>query len=743
MSRSNFDQWAKKLTRRGQSTLNASQRRRRLAFEQLDTRIMPSVNAIFAAGQLTVFGDAQDNTIVVSRDAAGSLLVNGGAVRVLGGRPTVANVKTVEIFGLGGNDALTLDETNGALPKAILFGGAGNDTLTGGSGNDLLFGEAGNDTLLGKGGNDLLFGGAGNDVLTGGVGNDQVFGEAGDDRMIWNPGEGTDVNEGGSGNDTVEVNGGNGAENFTIAANGRRVRFDRTDPGPFSIDIGTSENLILNANGGDDVITAGNGLAGLIQLTLDGGTGNDTITGGDGNDTLIGGDGNDTIIGGKGNDKAILGAGDDTFVWNPGDGSDSVEGQGGNDTMVFNGAAADEKIDLSANGVRFKLTRDVGNVTMDTNEVENINVNPLGGNDTITLNDLTGAGVRAVNVDLAGSLGGVTGDGGQDTVVVNGTSRDDAFAVLGNGGRFSITGLPVQFNVANSEGANDSLAVNLLGGNDSFDARQLALGTIKQLTVDGGAGDDTIIGSDAADLIFGGDGNDAIIGGKGNDSVFMGAGDDLFTWNPGEGSDIVEGQDGNDTMVFNGADANENVVMSANGSRLRFARDVGNVTMDVDGTENITFNALGGADTITVNDLSGTAVTQVNLNLAGADGKGDGKADTVIINGTSGDDVVAVFGDASGVTVAGLAAQVSITGAEVANDKLAVNALAGDDAVDAGGLADGVIQFSADGGDGDDVLIGSAGNDTLAGGAGNDELIGGPGLDILDGGAGDNIVIQD
>jgi len=54
MSRSNFDQWAKKLTRRGRSTQNASQRRRSLAFEQLDTRIMPSVNAIFAAGQLTV-----------------------------------------------------------------------------------------------------------------------------------------------------------------------------------------------------------------------------------------------------------------------------------------------------------------------------------------------------------------------------------------------------------------------------------------------------------------------------------------------------------------------------------------------------------------------------------------------------------------------------------------------------------------------------------------------------------------
>ena len=79
-------------------------------------------------------------------------------------------------------------------------------------------------------------------------------------------------------------------------------------------------------NGGDEIITAGNGLAGLIKLTIDGGAGNDAITGGDGNDVLIGGDGNDVITGGRGNDTALLGAGNDTFVWNPGDGSDVVEG---------------------------------------------------------------------------------------------------------------------------------------------------------------------------------------------------------------------------------------------------------------------------------------------------------------------------------------------------------------------------------------------------------------------------------
>src|SRR4029077_9422690 len=194
---------------------------------------------------------------------------------------TVANTAQIQIFGQGGNDTITLDEANGALPAALLFGGACNDLLTSGASWD------------------QLFGGAGNDTLTGGDGNDQVFGEAGNDRMIWNPGDDSDLFEGGDGVDTAEGNGGNGSETFTITANGTRVRFDRTNPAPFTIDIGTTENLVVNANGGDDVITAGNGLANLIKLTIDGGAGNDTITGGDGNDTLLGGDGNDVIISGR------------------------------------------------------------------------------------------------------------------------------------------------------------------------------------------------------------------------------------------------------------------------------------------------------------------------------------------------------------------------------------------------------------------------------------------------------------
>src|SRR5262249_52739609 len=161
--------------------------------------------------------------------------------------------------------------------------------------------------------------------------------------------------------------------------NGTRVRFDRVTPAPFSLDIGTTENLVLNANGGDDTFTAGNGLASLISLTVDGGDGNDTITGGDGNDTLKGGARNHIINGGGGNDTALMGDGNDTFVWNPGDGNDTVEGQGGADTLLFNGANINENITLSANGTRARLTRDVANITMDLNGVEQVNVNALGG----------------------------------------------------------------------------------------------------------------------------------------------------------------------------------------------------------------------------------------------------------------------------------------------------------------------------------------------------------------------------
>jgi Ca2+-binding RTX toxin-like protein len=483
-----------------------------------------AVTSSFSNGVLSVNGDSLDNNIVVSRNAAGQILVNGGAVAVIGGTPTVANTAQIQVFGLAGNDTITISEVNGALPKANLFGGAGNDVLTGGSGNDQLFGESGNDTLLGKGGFDFLFGGTDNDTLTGGDADDQVFGQSGNDRMIWNPGDDTDLNEGADGTDTVEVNGGNGAEQFTTTANGTRVRFDRLNPAPFSIDIGTSENLVLDANGGDDRASATGNLAALIKMTTDGGTGNDTLTGSNGNDVILGGDGNDFVDGNQGNDTALMGAGDDTFQWDPGDGSDVVEGQGGADRMDFNGANINERMEISASGGRVRFTRDVANIVMDLNDVESINARMLGGADVLTVNDTSGTDLTAVNTNLAATGGG--DDLAADNVIVNATNGDDVATVTGNASGTSVLGLAARVNLTGAIANSDRVTVNALAGDDVVDASSLAA-TGALLTASGGDGDDVLIGGAGNDTLLGGAGDDVLIGGPGNDTIDGAPGSDV------------------------------------------------------------------------------------------------------------------------------------------------------------------------------------------------------------------------
>ncbi len=680
--------------------------------------------------KLSVLGTIAAESMIVSRNAAGTLLVNAGTVPVSGGTPTVANTDLIEVIGDAGADTISLDESGGALPAAELSGGAGNDTLTGGSGNDTLTGEADDDTLFGRGGFDFLYGGIGNDTLTGGDSDDQMFGEDGNDRMIWNPGDDSDLMEGGNGSDTAEVNGGNGAEVFSIAANGTRVRFDRLDPAPFSLDIGTTESIVVNGNGGDDTISATGNLAALIAVSIDGGTGNDTILAGNGADVLLGGDGNDFIDGNQGGDIAFLGAGDDIFNWDPGDGSDVVEGQAGTDKLTFNGSAANEIFDIAANGGRIQFTRNVGAIVMDTNDVETFVVNALGGIDAFVVNDLTGTDVTGIVLDLAGSIGGTAGDAAADTLTVNSTNLADTIDVTGSGTGFTVAGLTASIAVANSEGANDALVVNGLGGNDSLVATTLAAGVVK-LTIDGGNGDDAILGSQGADTLLGGDGNDQVFGDNGNDTAFLGAGDDIFNWAPGDGNDIVEGQAGTDQLGFAGSNASETIAIAPNGGRALFQRDVAAVTMDLDDVEKIRFDALGGADNITVNDMTGTDVTNVELRLAAAAGGGDGAVDTVTVNGTNATDTMTVASSAGTVSVTGLPWAVSILNAEGANDRLTINGLAGDDVINANTLAAGLVALTVNGGLGGDLVVGSAGGDLVNGGDGNDTALLGAGNDVF------------
>ena len=241
------------------------------------------------------------------------------------------------------------------------------------------------------------------------------------------------------------------------------------------------------------------------------------------------------------------------------------------------------------------------------------------------------------------------------------------------------------------------------------------------LTIDGGAGDDTLIGGDGNDVLIGGTGNDTVIGGRGSDTALLGSGADSFTWNPGDGSDTIEGQSGNDTLDFTGSNANENIDLSANGSRVRLFRDVANVTQDMNGIENLALSPLGGADTVTVGDLTGTDLKHANVDLSATGGSGDGQPDTVTADGTDEPDTVHVGSDSAGdVVVSGRATELRVSGSEPATstspgDTVQVNTLSGDDTITNGIGVSGPAAIGIDGGEGSDTVTysGTHGDDTI------------------------------
>jgi Ca2+-binding RTX toxin-like protein len=659
-----------------------------------------------AADTVTVNGTGGNDRISVAISGA-SVVVKGLSAQVTIDGAEASNDSLV-IDGLGGNDSINASALDAGHIKLVIDGGAGNDTI------------------IGSRGNDTLLGGDGNDVVTGGAGNDVAMLGAGDDRFIWNPGDGSDVVEGQAGVDTLEFNGSCANETITVAANGNRVLLTR-DVGGVTMDINEVENTVINAGGGDDVINSSQLSPGLTQLKIDGGDGNDRIIGGRGNDMLIGGDGNDVVTGGIGSDVALLGAGDDAFIWNPGDGSDVVEGQAGLDTLAFNGSNVGEHINISANGSRAQLTRDVGAVTMDLNGIEVIQLDVRNGADNVTVNDLKGTNVKQVEISL--SVIGAD-DGAADNVIVNANSSNNRISIASDGGSVVVNGLSAQVTI-NGEGAGDSLVLNALGGNDSIDASALTAGQIN-LTIDGGDGYDTVVGSRGNDTLIGGAGDDVVTGGAGNDLASLGDGNDRFIWNPGDGSDVVEGQAGFDTLDFRGSDAAENFSILANGDRARLFRDVGTVGMDLDGIERIELAAAGGADTVTVSDLTGTDITQVAIDLAAAGrSAGDGQPDQVIVAATAGSDDITISRQGGAVTVSGLSETVTIQHADAGLDQLRVLAGAGDDKIDASCLPANQISLTLDGGAGNDVILGSHGNDTVIGGQGNDVAFLGDGNDTF------------
>jgi Ca2+-binding RTX toxin-like protein len=371
--------------------------------------------------------------------------------------------------------------------------------------------------------------------------------------------------------------------------------------------------------------------------------------------------------------------------------------------------------------------RDVDNVTTDLSGVESIHFEALGGADNVVVNDLSGTNLwDGVTIELEGTLGSGIGDGQVDTVTINAPSHDDTIIISSNAdtGGIDVRGGSTYVGILHPD-ATDQLVIYGRGGVDYIDASKLQAGQIS-LTLHGAEGEDTMWGSQ---------GDDVVIGGRRDDTAYLGPGNDTFVWNPGDGNDLVEGQDGVDALLFNGSNANENIDIHPAGTsgHVLFSRDVGNVTTDIRGVEGIIFNALGGADNIAIEDVSGTdlALSGIAVDLAGAAGGGDGAVDTVTVNGRDSSDTIAVSTVDGVIFTTGSPAPVAILNAE-ANDQLIVNGSDSDDTIDASALTTGTITLTLEGGGGLDTLIGSAGNDVLVGGAGHgDSLSGGGGKDTF------------
>jgi hypothetical protein len=362
-----------------------------------------------------------------------------------------------------------------------------------------------------------------------------------------------------------------------------------------------------------------------------------------------------------------------------------VDGGDGFDAVVADGSGAAERFELSVDAGVVRVSQDHGRVRASANGVEAVETFARGGSDTIEVEDLTGAELQSVVVELGTVPGFESADGSTDRVTVEATNGSDHIVAFGSSDFVSVFGTPETVSIANPD-PGDRLTIDGRRGDDTISADSEAI----TQAIYGGDGDDALFGGPREDMLVGGDGSDQVAGFQGDDVAYLGDDADLYEWEPGNGDDVVEGGSGDDSIAFAGADVAERFELSARGRRLRVARDA--EAVDVDDVERIATEARGGADTITVGDLRRTDVERVDAALADESEHPDpdGAPDRVVVTGTERKDTIGVAGEGRSVTVAGLSALVGITHAEPL-DTLAIRTAGGEDTVDSSGLPAGVI----------------------------------------------------
>lgn len=285
-------------------------------------RLLAGVSLNPANGELTIFGDSENNVARIDLVDAATFRVNlsGAANQDF----PVDDVEKLIFIGFGGDDQFT----NGTALTSLILGNDGNDTLRGGTGFDTINGGNGHDEIRGSAGNDRLIGANGDDQIWGGLGDDSIVGGSGANNLR---GEGgNDIIFGGD--DAEMIFGGSGIDQI-FALGGNDTIFSGTGGVAGTPGVGQAD-LVLGLDG-DDTITGSTGLD-----VFWGGNGNDTLIGGNGENRLHGQNGNDMIRGGAfadylaGNnqDDLIFGGGGADFILG-GAGQDRLFGEGNNDTI--------------------------------------------------------------------------------------------------------------------------------------------------------------------------------------------------------------------------------------------------------------------------------------------------------------------------------------------------------------------------------------------------------------------------